>query len=43
MFLKNIKLLENTYLIFFLKNLSFMDFLFHVPVFCTAVGAVAEI
>jgi hypothetical protein len=24
-------------------NLSFMDFLFHVPFFCTAVGAVAEI
>jgi hypothetical protein len=26
-----------------ITNLSFMDFLFHVPFFCTAAGAVAEI
>jgi hypothetical protein len=26
-----------------LMNLSFMSFLFHVPLFCTAAGAVAEI
>jgi hypothetical protein len=27
----------------FYRNRSFMDFLFHVPFFCTAAAAVAEI
>jgi hypothetical protein len=36
--------LGNAYLINVLMNLSFMDFLFHVPFFCTAAaGEVAKV
>jgi hypothetical protein len=35
-----LNILEDTYLSNVLTNLSFMDFLFYVPFFCTAAGVV---